>query len=75
LAIQQYFVVITPYVAKILSGFEALLPYLHAAYEKYLAIMKILEPYRVDLLLPALLGLILCFFGGTFMTLVAVRIF
>lgn len=70
-AIQQYFVMISPYVAKIQSGFETLLPYLHAAYEKYLTAMKILEPYRVDLLLPAFLGLVLCFFGGTFMTLVA----
>ena len=31
-----------------------------------------LAPHRLDLLIPAFAGLILCFFGGTFMTLIAV---
>lgn len=29
------------------------------------------EPYRPDLLLPSLIGLVMCFFGGSYMTLIA----
>ena len=55
------------------SGFELAIPYIHAAYEKYKSLALYLAPYRVDLLIPALAGLVLVFFGGMFMTLIAVK--
>jgi hypothetical protein len=73
--VQQYFLLCSPYIVKLQSGFESVLPYLHMGYEKYTVVMKFLEPYKVELLFPAFLGLILCFFGGTFITLVAVILF
>lgn len=40
-------------------------------YEKALVEYEKLRPYKLDLLLPGLVGLILCFFGGSFLTLIA----
>ena len=52
-------------------AFAVILPYLSIAYDKYKEISTFLAPYRVDLLLPAFVGFILCFFGGTFFSLIA----
>ena len=53
------------------KAFAVLLPYISIAYEKYKEISTIMAPYRVDLLFPAFVGFILCFFGGTFFSLIA----
>lgn len=53
------------------SCLDKMFPYFHGAWENSVRVGKILEPYRLGLLLPAALGLILCFFGGSYMTLIA----
>ena len=50
---------------------ESAVPYLHKGYDHYTTFMGILTPYHIDLLFPAIIGVILVFFGGTFMTLIA----
>jgi len=50
---------------------SVIIPYLYIAYEKYLEISVALQPYRLDLLTPAYFGIILCFFGGSYLTLIA----
>ena len=60
-----------PYVVQTATCCEATIPYLHAAFTSMQQLAVILEPYRLDLLAPAAIGLIMCFFGGSFMTLIA----
>lgn len=59
-----------PYAAAT-SCLDKIFPFFHNAWESSVRVGKILEPYRLGLLLPAALGLILCFFGGSYMTLIA----
>ena len=53
------------------KAFALIFPYIIIAYDKYKEISVYLAPYRVDLLFPAFVGFILCFFGGTFFSLIA----
>ena len=47
------------------------IPYLIIIYEQVLILIKELEPYHLDKLVPTLIGLLLCFYGGTFFTIIA----
>eukprot|EP01041_Mallomonas_annulata_P013839 gene13839-29436_t len=69
--VRPYLEHVAPIVGKAVEIIEASLPYFYAAYQKYLEVSKIIEPYRLDLLAPALFGIILCFFGGSYLTLIA----
>ena len=60
-----------PFVGKVGSAVEAMIPILMSLYEKAMVLKKQLEPFHVDLLLPSFFGLIMCFFGGSYMTLIA----
>lgn len=53
------------------SYLDAAFPFLHGCHAHSVRVGKTLEPYRLGLLLPAALGLLLCFFGGSYMTLIA----
>eukprot|EP00188_Purpureofilum_apyrenoidigerum_P001065 Plantae.Rhodophyta-Purpureofilum_apyrenoidigerum.ctg1545.p1 GENE.Plantae.Rhodophyta-Purpureofilum_apyrenoidigerum.ctg1545~~Plantae.Rhodophyta-Purpureofilum_apyrenoidigerum.ctg1545.p1 ORF type:complete len:334 (-),score=53.54 Plantae.Rhodophyta-Purpureofilum_apyrenoidigerum.ctg1545:935-1936(-) len=58
-----------PIVAKaedILNDFE---PVLHQIMQAYRSLVKALAPFHLEELFPAVYGLILCFFGGTYMML------
>jgi hypothetical protein len=68
---KPYLVAVGPYVVQTVTFVEALIPLIHVMYDKWVVIAKILEPYRLDLLIPAFLGLVMCFFGGNYMTLIA----
>jgi len=70
-ALKPYISQAIPYVVKGVSCFEATIPLMHSSYEKAREVAILLEPYRLDLLGPGLLGLIMCFFGGSFVTLIA----
>lgn len=70
-ALKPYITNAIPYVVKTVTCFEALVPLFHTAYEKIVEVLVLIEPYRLDLLVPSLIGLIMCFFGGSFMTLIA----
>lgn len=69
--IQDALLKCAPYARTIQSGAECAVPYLHIAFQKYQSLALLLTPYRVDLLFPAFLGLILCFFGGSYVCLIA----
>jgi hypothetical protein len=44
---------------------------LEELYQQFLVHYEKLRPYRLELLLPGICGLIMCFFGGSFLTLIA----
>lgn len=46
-------------------------PYVSKGYGAVMDTYQSLKPYHIDDLAPAILGLIICFFGGTYMTLIA----
>ena len=46
------------------------MPYVHMGYDKYTALFNFLAPYHAHLLIPAVVGLVLVFFGGSFMTII-----
>ena len=76
--IPQKFIQYKPYVLKsapifkeIVNGFIKLIPYFVLAYQKFEELRIKLQPYKIHLLLPSFGGLIMCFFGGTFVTLIA----
>jgi hypothetical protein len=50
---------------------ELLLPHVLRLYAAAVALYAKAEPYRPDLLLPSIVGLVMCFFGGSYMTLIA----
>ena len=70
-SVKPYISQATPYVVKTVTSCEALVPLAHAGYERYCEAAVLVAPYRLDLLVPSLLGLIMCFFGGSFVTLIA----
>ena len=60
-----------PYISTIQAFCRATIPYVEMAHSKCVEAAEYAAPYRLDLLLPALIGTVLCFFGGTFVTLIA----
>lgn len=69
--LKPYLEAIAPYVVGTATFVEALIPIVHIMYDKWVVVMKQVEPYKLDLLIPGFLGLIMCFFGGSYMTLIA----
>lgn len=69
--LKPYLEAIAPFVVGTASWVEATIPFIHLAYDNWCALVVKLEPYRLDLLLPGVIGLIMCFFGGSYMTLIA----
>ncbi len=66
--VQPYLQKAAPHIGKIAAIIEMGVPLI---YDNYIYLKTILEPHRVDLLFPAFVGLIMCFFGGSYMTLIA----
>jgi len=60
-----------PYVIKSVVVLQELLPLVYTGYEQWGQLMVTLEPYHVHLLMPAFCGIIMCFFGGSYFTLIA----
>lgn len=61
----------TPFVVIAADTFEKLLPILIAYYVKLKYFYATLDPYHLEFLAPAVMGLVMCFFGGSYMTLIA----
>jgi hypothetical protein len=71
-SIKPYLEKVAPYVISFTYFVEAyVIPFLHKLYDLYCYFVKISEPYHLDLLLPGFVGLVMCFFGGSYMTLIA----
>ena len=68
---QPYVAMSVPYVKALAAFIEASIPVLNALRIQALALWEVLSPYKPELLLPAFAGLILVFFGGEFLTLIA----
>lgn len=60
-----------PIVGQLAENIERLIPVIQAYYLKAMELWKKLEPYKPELLVPSAIGLIMCFFGGSFLTLIA----
>jgi hypothetical protein len=69
--IRPYIEKATPFIAIIADGVEKLIPLLVIYYSKVMEFYATLKPYHPELLAPSLMGLVMCFFGGSFMTLIA----
>lgn len=70
-SIRPYLLKMAPTCGIIVNLFAQLLPYLELGYTKLMNFWSLLEPYNPELLIPSFVGLIMCFFGGSFMTLIA----
>lgn len=62
---------IAPIVGKIAEFIEKLIPIIQNFYGKCLKFWESLAPYKPHLLIPSFAGLIMCFFGGSYLTLIA----
>ena len=60
-----------PWVVKLCVLLQEMAPLVTVVYDYWAQVVVLLEPYKVDLLLPAFVGIVLCFFGGSFLTLIA----
>ena len=69
--VKPYIALGVPYVKVLAEFIEASIPFLNSLRVQALALWTILSPYKPELLLPACCGLILVFFGGEFLTLIA----
>lgn len=69
--IKPYLQKAKPFIGKAAVGVEAAIPVMMALYDKVMVLKKQTEPYHLELLLPSFMGLIMCFFGGSYMTLIA----
>lgn len=68
---QPYLKKAAPFVIKFAEIVEKVVPILEKIYNKLLELWVKIEPYRPQLLAPAFMGFIMCFFGGSFLTLIA----
>lgn len=66
-----YFEKLGPYINKASDLVAIAIPYVHKAVDDGKKIWVKLSPYKPELLAPAFAGLIMCFFGGSFVTLIA----
>lgn len=69
--IKPYLEKATPFVGLFVKYLIILSEYLEIAYVKALEFYEIIKPYQPELLVPSFVGLIMCFFGGNFLTLIA----
>ena len=68
---QPYIVKAAPIVGQAAEFIEKLIPLFVLAYNKLLEFWAFIQPYDPQLLAPAICGFILCFFGGSFLTVIA----
>ena len=70
-SVKPYILSAAPIVGLIVNLIANSIPYIEKLYVKYTEIMIALKPYRPELLTPTFFGLIMCFFGGSYLTLIA----
>lgn len=70
-SIKPYLTKLVPILVTIANLIAVSIPIILDAVSKLKVILKDLEPYRLNLLIPSLIGFILCFFGGSFLTIIA----
>lgn len=70
-SMQPYLEKSAPFVRQAVEMIEYSIPYIQKAYDKLIELSVTLKPYKLNLLAPAFFGVILCYFGGSFVTLIA----
>lgn len=70
-SVRPYIFAIAPILGKLVFLIDASIPYIIKTYEYLKEFWDSLAPYRPDLLIPSFAGLIMCFFGGSFLTVIA----
>jgi hypothetical protein len=60
-----------PIVLKLYEVVEKLSPLIEKLYAKWQELWVVIEPHKPHLLIPAFAGFVMCFFGGSFLTLIA----
>jgi hypothetical protein len=69
--LQPYIKAMVPLARIIAEGVQASIPFLVEIHSMLLKLWAALKPYKPELLYPAFFGIVLCFFGGSFVTLIA----
>lgn len=69
--LKPYFKAAVPFARIIAEIVQACIPIIAQLRSVLIEIWIYLKPYKPELLFPAFFGLILCFFGGSFVTLIA----
>lgn len=70
-SVKPYLVKAAPIVGKIVQAIEDAIPMVQKYINLAMEYWEKLRPYRLDLLIPSFVGLIMCFFGGTYLTTIA----
>jgi len=70
-SVRPYIEKAAPVVGQLVALINKSIPYFHQGYVKVMEIKKSLQPYRLELLTPAFFGIIMCFFGGSYLTVIA----
>lgn len=70
-SVRPYVIKAAPLIGTAAELIEEAIPYIHIAIVKLLNIWEQLQPYKPELLFPAFFGLVICFFGGDFLTVIA----
>jgi hypothetical protein len=69
--VQPYLKKVSPAVLQLIDLIEKLTPIVEKLYAKAMELWAKIEPYKPHLLAPAFMGFVMCFFGGSFLTLIA----
>lgn len=69
--VAPYLVKAAPFIAKGVQAFEDSIPFFQRLIAIALEYWEKLKPYKPELLIPSFVGLIMCFFGGTYLTVIA----
>jgi hypothetical protein len=68
---QPYLKRAVPIVLKLYEVVEKISPLIEKLYAKWQELWVVIEPHKPHLLIPAFAGFVMCFFGGSFLTLIA----
>ena len=69
-AFQPYFQAVAPYAASFIEFLQSCIPLIALIRSYILELWAMLKPYKPELLIPAFTGIIFCFFGGSYLTLI-----
>jgi hypothetical protein len=69
--LRKHMKTIAPIAGTAFQVVENSIPVVQKAYNKGLEVYEQLKPYKPELLVPSFIGFIMCFFGGSYLTLIA----
>lgn len=69
-AFQPYFQAVAPYATSFIEFLQSCIPLIAFIRSYILELWALLKPYKPELLIPAFTGIVFCFFGGSYLTLI-----